>query len=205
LEIKYDTKMQRVKSLYPISFAFLKEILLNNELEERLKKGGITFFQRLLDDIPFLDFAYRKLSEEEVSFLPIYYQEILPDGTVRHEEPRRILTTNLTTKPQRGKRYGFAGLTMPQFDAYHLIQNLTVETYLFFDKEKGPFYLFNLGKTHPGHEFYSGCSGAPIIDEEGNLVSLVIGGDIKDNVIFGIDLSKYRVAIDAELEIEKTL
>ena len=207
LEIKYENERQGVKGLLiPYSsFTFLKEIQFSDELKERLKEGGITVFQRFLNETSFLDFAYRKFSEEEILQLPPYYQEILPDRTIRYEEPRRVLHADLSIKPQKEKRYGLAGFTMPQFDGYHLIQNLTIETNLFFDEEKEPFYIFKLGKTHPGHEFYKGCSGAPIIDEEGNLVSLVVGGDRKNSVIFGINLFKYRIAIDVELEIEKTL
>jgi hypothetical protein len=30
---------------------------------------------------------------------------------------------------------------------------------------------------HPGHDYFKGCSGAPILSESGELVALVIGGD----------------------------
>jgi len=211
LEIRYEPYKQKMKCLYPLShssFSFLKEISLNNELRKILEERDTVSFKKHIDKSVFLDFAFRRFKNSELDKLPPYYQEILLDDTIRYEEKKRIFDTNLDNRPQKGKKYGFAGFTMPEFDGYHLIQNLTIETNLLFEEEfkeeDGSFYLFKLhNKEHPGHEFYKGCSGAPIIDEDGNLVSLVVGGNKKENCIYGINLAKYKVAMDAELEMEK--
>ena len=211
LEIRYEPRKQKMECLYPLphfSFTFLKEINLSNELRKALEEGDTVSFKRHIDKSPPTDFAFRRFKKEELDKLPPYYQEILPNGIIRYEEKKRIFDTNLDNRPQKGKKYGFAGFTMPEFDGYNLIQNLTVETDLLFEgefkKEDGSFYLFKLhNKEHPGHEFYKGCSGAPIIDEDGNLVSLVVEGNEKENCIYGINLAKYKVVIDAELEVEK--
>ena len=207
LEIRYDTSKKKMECLYPLppfSFTFLKELSLTDELKEVLEKRDATSFKDCLDSSPFVDFAFRRFRDGELEKLPPYYQEILPTGDIRYEERKRIFDTNLNNKPQKGRRYGFAGFTMPEFNGYHLFQNLTIETDLLFEKELGSFYVFKIhNKEHPGHEFYKGCSGAPIIDEDGNLVSIVVKGDKEKNFIYGINLAKYRLAIDAELEIGK--
>ena len=58
------------------------------------------------------------------------------------------------------------------------------------------YYVFELPFEHPGHEFFKGCSGAPILDSRGNIVALVCSGDIDRNAIIGISLNKYKIALD---------
>ena len=58
------------------------------------------------------------------------------------------------------------------------------------------FYIFKLPLAHPGHEHFRGCSGAPIIDTHGKTVALVSNCPAKTNLILGISLKRYKVAID---------
>ncbi len=51
-------------------------------------------------------------------------------------------------------------------------------------------------EDHPGHEFFKGCSGAPIIGEDGKVVSLVSGGSLETNEIYGNNLSKCIRTLD---------
>jgi hypothetical protein len=55
---------------------------------------------------------------------------------------------------------------------------------------------FHLPVEHPGHEYFYGCSGAPIIDAEGHVVALVCKGDMETSTVYGISLRRYQVALD---------
>jgi hypothetical protein len=59
--------------------------------------------------------------------------------------------------------------------------------------EKNGLYKLALPRRHQGHDYYRGCSGAPIADATGRIVSLVIEGpeDEKEDVIWGSPLLDY--------------
>jgi len=61
-------------------------------------------------------------------------------------------------------------------------------------------HYFKMPENHPGHECFEGCSGAPIIGEDGKVVSLVSGGCVETNEIFGNNLSKCIRTLDNFLE-----
>ncbi len=61
-------------------------------------------------------------------------------------------------------------------------------------------HYFKMPEKHPGHEWFKGCSGAPIIGEDGKVVSLVSGGCTETNEIFGNNLSKCIRTLDCFLE-----
>ena len=58
-------------------------------------------------------------------------------------------------------------------------------------------HYFSLKGKHPGHEEFEGCSGAPILDGDGNVVALVCGGNTYSNTIRGISLSRMKIPIYA--------
>jgi len=63
--------------------------------------------------------------------------------------------------------------------------------------ERNGLYRFRLNRPHQGHEYYRGCSGAPIADAKGLIVSLVIEGDEdpKEGIIWGTPLAQYMETI----------
>jgi hypothetical protein len=52
-------------------------------------------------------------------------------------------------------------------------------------------YIFKLARPHMGHKFYKGSSGAPIAAPDGRIVSMVLGGNIRTNEIYGLPLAQY--------------
>jgi hypothetical protein len=62
-----------------------------------------------------------------------------------------------------------------------------------FDRADETRYVFRLTHEHPGDESYKGCSGAPICDADGTLVSVVLGGDPPMREIYGAPLARYRL------------
>lgn len=65
-------------------------------------------------------------------------------------------------------------------------------------------YKFKLPKKHPGHEYFRGTSGAPIMDNEGNVVALVCEGDVNEDLIFGVSIKQYKSSLDIEVGNMKT-
>ena len=182
LELYFDSSKKSMKLLYPLKgFTFLKSINIS-----KLSANDV-------------DFAFRKMGYNEKQQLPPKYQEISPGGKIIYEIDKKIFNTTLLEKPKTNKRYGFAGLVKPYYVNGFLVQQLTVETNILFKRERGDMYCFELQNSHPGHEYYQGCSGAPIMDEEGNLISLVIGGNIESNEIYGVNLSKFKITIDVDI------
>ena len=82
------------------------------------------------------------------------------------------------------------------------------ETEMRYLESDGDYHLFELDHDHPGHQEYKGCSGAPILDNEGNLVALVASGaedsetQVAKRMILGTSLQKFRRAFDVALSQE---
>jgi hypothetical protein len=64
---------------------------------------------------------------------------------------------------------------------------------------KDDMHIFRLGSKHPGHDRFRGCSGAPIISKNGQVVGLVCGGDSNSDTIYGIALSAYKTFVEMQL------
>ena len=59
-------------------------------------------------------------------------------------------------------------------------------------RSKDDVYEFELDRPHQGHEYYYGASGSPIADETGQIVSLLLGGDPQENLLFGVPLARFN-------------
>jgi hypothetical protein len=66
----------------------------------------------------------------------------------------------------------------------------------FLEKE-GRFYAFDIGNNKMEHLDFYGTSGAPIMDEEGNVVALVAHGNDEVNKIYGIAINDFLPMIIA--------
>jgi hypothetical protein len=122
------------------------------------------------------------------------------DGTIARDVPRLLAEVDFTAAPEREMRYGFAGDVTPRMHGPFLTSSRPVFAGLTFcgQIEEG-VYGFQLPAEHPGHTGIKGCSGAPILDERGRTISLVLKGDEADDMVLGIDLRPYRAALDVEL------
>ena len=73
---------------------------------------------------------------------------------------------------------------------------LKIYTELAYLRTEGDYFVFKLPFKHPGHEHFQGCSGAPILNADGQPVALVCCGEESNDEIWGISLEKFKVAID---------
>jgi len=102
--------------------------------------------------------------------------------------------------PDINIQYGFVGHT-----ENIIIENFAVESAYKpqlnykYKETRNWTHVFEPPFNHPGHEYYRGSSGAPIIDEDNNVVSLLICGDIEKNEIYGVNLKMAIVGFNIEV------
>jgi len=144
-----------------------------------------------------IEFAFTKIPNK----YDYFYQDINISGNIKISKRIKKYKLQQIKQPDTNNSYGFAGHTQPT-----LIDNYAIETvYMYhldyrYKKTDGWLHIFEPPVNHPGHKYYKGCSGAPIIDEENNIVSLLVCGDIEKNEIYGIDLGKALVGFNIEID-----
>ncbi|MFA5804266.1 MAG: hypothetical protein WC879_06450 [Melioribacteraceae bacterium] len=139
-----------------------------------------------------VDFSYAIVPE---NIQPIY-QQFDTTGKIIDQFPRTKNQIDFNVNPSTEKKYGFSGQTKLSLENSYLFGEIRLITDLKYLEERDGFYVFKLPFKHQGHEYYQGCSGAPIIDNEGNIVALVTSGDEDTDTIMGINIKKYKVALD---------
>jgi hypothetical protein len=146
------------------------------------------------------DFAFYQVPYQDVPQRQVLDQS----GAILSTNPIKIWSANALTAPKEGVEYGFAGHTMhdPKWDPtiakdVHLLSTKFQIFYgLTFEKQVGEFYAFKLPFAHPGKSYFKGCSGAPILDLEGNIVAFVSHGRDGEDKIYGIPAERYRFMLD---------
>jgi len=100
------------------------------------------------------------------------------------------------SEPNPEQTYSFFGLTRHRLDdEFHLIMTPKLETGLKYIGEKDDLLRFRCRDRYHDYEEYHGCSGAPILNERGELTSLVVEGSYDRKEIFGLNLKRYWPAL----------
>lgn len=68
--------------------------------------------------------------------------------------------------------------------------------------EDGDYYCFRPSKKIDPAEWH-GISGAPFFDTEGNIVGILCSGDVDNNIIYVLKMSRVMALIDSTLKIEE--
>lgn len=156
-----------------------------------LKKGSLTS-SKLTD----LDFSYVAVPES----VRAYRQEISPPDTITSETPISVHTPNFADEPLTALQYGFCGSVKPTRENHpgvtYFSTELRICTGLAYLRSEDDYHVFKLPVPHEGHESFRGCSGAPVLDETGNLVGLVCCGSTETDEIWAFAIARYRAALD---------
>jgi len=146
------------------------------------------------------DFSKEKesIKDVEFSFHPVrrdfkcYFHHRNWQGQTLELKERPVFKVDDIGVPQKNTIYGFSGDIMPtiipQENAF--VTDFHMFLGLKYDRYENDMYYFKMPEKHPGHEWFRGCSGAPIVGEDGKIVSLVKGGCTKNNEIYGNNLPK---------------
>jgi hypothetical protein len=131
------------------------------------------------------DLAYKTIPED---IIPLHQDD--GTGVISQGTPKIDLVSDLNILPDKNRRFGFYGISVGEKRS--ISHQLEIDM-LFLGTIEKDGYIFQLNDKHAGHEHYKRCSGAPILDDNGNLVSLLLCGKENDTKhVYGIQLAKYR-------------
>ncbi|HBS05754.1 MAG TPA: hypothetical protein DEA96_12360 [Leptospiraceae bacterium] len=131
------------------------------------------------------------LPEDSSGGLDARYQEVGPEGDVLEEKIRKPGDLHPGRVPNLSDRYGFSCFRdiLARLDDY---DHLTfVEKNLEFTGKSHGLFRFRAAHKDEPFKLPSGCQGAPILDEDARIVSLITGGDSKKRIYYGLDLWKF--------------
>ncbi len=148
------------------------------------------------DEIKRIDFSYATLPDN----IKTYHQVIDTETNQIYEHERMTVDINFDLKPSIQRKYSFFGQTEFKQNGRIIIPVGKLIMNMEFIEETEQLYVFKLPYKHPGHIYFKGSSGAPILDDEGNIISLVRGGEIANDLIYGVKLSKYKSLIDIQVD-----
>ena len=175
IELGYDEERRETEIYWPACFLYLGE----------MKRGT--------NEVAEVDYTWAEVPHN----LESTFQLLTPFGPMSEKRCRHVFDLATVGEPDANELYAFSGEIHPEIhESLGLVTEPVLYPGLRYIKSDGPFYQFRLPVTHPGHESFWGCSGAPIVDTNRRLVALVSSGDIPENVIYGIALSRYRSALD---------
>lgn len=149
-----------------------------------------------------VDFSYAIVPDD----IQPFYQEISETNLkITKEVPKIISAVDFNITPDKKHKYGFYGQTRISRNdkKHHVYAHHSIEIDMRFIDIKDDMYIFKLSQEYQGHDYYRGCSGAPIINDTGDIVALVVQGCVADNIIYGIALKQYKTAIDIECGVVK--
>jgi hypothetical protein len=160
----------------------------------------------LCDKCEPLDFAMKRFSIPMPPCKLLINKEI--EGQFERKD-RIALTSDFSILPAFEESYGFCGLVQGVLKPIDyttgickgLYSNLVYYDNVRYIKTVGDQYVFALENKGYSHKNFKGTSGAPIIDSQGNLVSLVTSGEISQSnpdewLIYGVNLSYLSTVID---------
>jgi len=179
-QIKFNEKVQKIEVLFLNQFCFIGDFGDNK----------------------------KSIKDVEFSFHPIrsdfiwYFHNRNWEGKTIELKERPVLNVNDIGEPSKDTYYGFSGdiqtTLIPHLNAFETTQHIYHG--LKYDRFENDMHYFKMPEDHPGHEWFKGCSGAPIVGEDGKVVSMVSGGCIKSNEIYGNNLQKCIRTLDHFIE-----
>ncbi|MEW6667398.1 MAG: hypothetical protein AB1512_19510 [Thermodesulfobacteriota bacterium] len=122
--------------------------------------------------------------------LDSWYEYRTPRGLF-DRRPHHVFGQNSMTQPDADAVYAFSGrIRRERHGRDAIVTEMVVYPGLKFTHSDHEVLHFSLPVPHPGHNFFKGCSGSPIVDRNQRVVALVIGGDIEKNMVLGIALDR---------------
>ena len=204
MELKWNQSIMRMGS---IDISRVMNFLSSFSIDENTRADYLNEILETRIGLNDIDFAWYKFPYNEIE---AYYQEITNiNGYATNIMKKTIHIIDFNIKPDSSKKYCFGGYTrktnINTNSTLKIFENhLSIERDWKFVREeyienKGEMYIFKPIGSFKGNDFYAGCSGSPIMDKDGNIVSLVVGRNDNTEEMWGINLSAYKLAIDASI------
>lgn len=202
----YTTPVYSVGAMYYLErFDMTKydeQITKLMEIEELKRKDNYADGKELID-FGLIDLSFARLSQK-ADFIQRKLE--FKDHVVKQSK-KLVIDTDLRIRPDSVKEYGFFGRIKPLIIKGSVVGLETTDVFyggLQFIRKVGNYYEFELPSTIQDHTDFKGTSGAPIMDENGNVVSLVTHGYTGAKYIYGIALADFKSGIDGMLATDKS-
>jgi len=192
--LKVEITPELKQMYFRTQYTLMKHGIINEDAIQR----GLTDPDDLMIFAKEVDFAFAELPSNYKVLDQFLVQE--NDHIKLYSRPKHIFKTDLQKTPEIGGIYTFFGEIKGKIN-HEKKQIITVPKLVsdieYFCSDED-FHFFNLPSIINDASDYQGCSGAPIFDKNCELVSLVVGGKVGTNRLWGINLSKYSFVIDTE-------
>lgn len=150
-----------------------------------------------------IDFSFATL-KHKIEYLQ---NEIKFSDLIIDSGEKLTIPVTLTEMPSEESIYGFFGRIKAKWMMVNGNPTLASQEVLYgglkYTRKIGHYYEFKLPGPIKSHTDFQGTSGAPIMDTNGNLVSLVTHGYEGADRIYGIALSDFRSGIEAMILSEE--
>ena len=195
--LRLEITPNALQKYYRAQYTLISHGLLNIAAIERSEENP---FDLMLNP-KLVDFAFTELPKE----YEVYDEYLDWNAKLKYYRPKHEYLTNLENIPEAGKCYSFYGETRLNINPgkKQIITTPKYVTNVQYLFSKDEFHIFQLPFTVTDPKELKGCSGAPIFDENGVLVALVVGCYTNTNRLVGINLNKYKFIIDIENGVYK--
>lgn len=155
------------------------------ELAEKIRDGSI------IGDLDKLDVGFTEVA----NIPPLFQREIQVTEKVKIElGPKAMLMSSLEPTLDQHESFGFAGRVAAK-DGGDALQDKIV-TGLRSPTVNGRWTIFKLPRPIGSAAEFQGCSGAPILDSQGQLSGIVVGGRKGEDSLYAFNVRTLKYLID---------
>ena len=203
--VKYLDRLFLISVFHVINYeltTFLETNLPSNKVGPPIQPiGGLCSFDlfQVTKDMKikgFEDLLRKPLETLDITFAEIKHpltllQPELDFGAFKVEAGGKVyLHLDNIAEPSKDKTYGFFGKVKPKYRGKYLEMTPTLKSNLRFHRTNKYFHIFLAPDIINSKEDYEGCSGAPILDSDGNLVGLACIVGVGTKVIKGFSIQE---------------
>ena len=178
-----------VGGLMQYNLISMAETATSHDLLKALEKGGDR-----------LDITFARLNEKPV----IFQREIIFKDYLHIKGGGKIiidLDTEITAEPDKTKLYSFFGYIKPSYDENNILHMTpTLKHNLKYQGSDKYFHRFLTPKIITSKEDFQGCSGAPIIDNDGKFVGLACKLKEGTKLLYGFSAKEFIKLLKISIE-----
>ena len=153
-------------------------------IENKAERIDVTF-AKLTESFevkqPAIDFGYFKIEDDDKLMLDLDY----------------------ATMPDKENSYCFYGKVRHEYQGVYLKMTPTLKSGLKFHRTNGYFHMFLAPEIIKDKDDYRGCSGAPILDNEGRIVALACKIVEGTKIVYGFSIQECMKLIKLTLDTKQ--
>jgi hypothetical protein len=113
---------------------------------------------------------------------------------------KEIINFEFVGNPVNKKKYGFYGNINNRFNGASLLSEPKLEFPLTYKSSSGRYHIFNTMSKIQREKDYEGCSGAPILGEDGEIIGLVASVNPHSNLLFAFSIKECKKLLDISIK-----